>query len=53
MKKYWKLFIPYYGMYYGSKIDMENVGISHPIIYFGSATAQAFYIAILFAILVL
>lgn len=53
MKKYWKLFIPYYGMYYGSKVDMGDVGANHPVIYFGSATAQAIYIAGLVAILIL
>lgn len=44
MKKYWKLFIPIYGMYYALVVDMCDLAYNHTAIYFGSAAAQAVYL---------
>lgn len=45
MKKYWKLFIPIYGMYQALIIDICDLAYNHTAIYFLSATAQAIYLA--------
>lgn len=44
MKKYWKLFIPIYGMYHALVVDMCDLAYNHTAIYFGSAAAQAVYL---------
>lgn len=48
MKKYLKLFIPFYGIYYSRYIDMCELAYTHSIIWWGSAIVQGICLVTLF-----
>lgn len=51
MKQYWKLFIPYQGIKYAQKLDMDELSYKHPAIYFGSSIVQCLYLVSPFIII--